>query len=74
MLTNLRKRCAAVPEASTILQSDEEAQKYAMQEVQDRLNDINDRLSVEEFGLRKPDNDLQALPQLDGDPENTKEQ
>ncbi len=74
MLTDLRRRYAAVPEASRILQSDEEAQKYAMQEVQDALKDINDRLSVGDFGLRKLDDGIQALPQLNNDQENIKEQ
>ncbi len=49
MLTDLRRRYAA---SSTILQSDEETQKYAMQEAQDALKDINDLLSVENTGLR----------------------
>ena len=73
MLTDLRRRYAAVPKASTLLQSEEEMQKYAVQELQYALKDINDRLNVEDFGMREPDN-IRALPHLNADPESTKEQ
>ncbi len=62
IVADLRRRYAAVPEALTLLQADEEAQKYAMHEVQGALKDLNDRLNVEDFGLTKPDNDIRILP------------
>ncbi len=74
MLTNLRRRYNAVPEASKLPQSDEEVQKYEIQELQDALKDINYCLNMEDFGLTKSDDDIRMLPQLNADPENTKEQ
>ncbi len=56
-----------------LLRSDEEAQKYATHEVQDALKDMNDRLNVEDLGLRKPDRDIQILPQHNKYPENIRE-
>ncbi len=45
-----------------------------MQEVQDALKYINDRLNMEVFGLTKPDNEIPAIPRLTADPMRTIEQ
>ena len=64
ILTDLRRRYAKFPEAVKILEADNDALKYAMKEVEDVLKDINSRLSLEEFGFTRQEENMPALPKI----------
>ena len=63
ILIDIRRRYISTPENVKYLEADDEAQEYAMEEVQSVLEAIDERLSVEDFGLKRPQGNKPLLPQ-----------
>ena len=69
-LKDLRRRFEAIPEATKLLQKDQEATKHAMRQVQETLKDMRVRLKVEDFSLGKPKEKLPTPPDPCANPMN----
>ncbi len=63
IIEDLRRRHIRVPEAVKLLQYDQDAVQYALQEVQDVLKDMNGHPNFESFGFHVPTGELRALLQ-----------
>ncbi len=63
IIEDLRRRHIGVPEAVKLLQHDQDAAQYALQEVQDVLKDMKGNPTLESFGFQVPAIELQELPQ-----------
>ncbi len=62
-IEDIQKRPTHVPEALSIILTGEVVAIYALREVQDTLLEINPRLHLGQYGLKKPIDDLIDLPE-----------
>ena len=67
ILIDMRRRYISTPEAVCYLEADDEVKEYAMEEVQSYLKAINERLSVEDFGLKRKAGNEPLLPKTNED-------
>ena len=63
IIEDLRRRHIGVPEAVKLLQDDQDAAQYVLQEVQDVLKDMKGHLTLGYFNFHVPAGELQAFPQ-----------